>query len=143
MRKGCAQGPIPVQRFNKDGFYHQDGGNSTRPGLMNVDGGYFLDQDLRSFDNAFFGIDNLEAASMDPQQRKLLEIVFECLEHAGISMERVSGTATGVFVGNFTLDYQTMKFRDVDAINRFTLTGCGSTILANRISHVFNLKGPR
>ena len=110
---------------------------------MNVNGGYFLDQDMRSFDNAFFGIHNLEAASMDPQQRKLLEIVFECLEHAGIPMEKVSGTATGVFVGNFTLDYQTMKFRDVDAISRFTLTGSGSTILANRISHVFNLKGPR
>lgn len=145
MQKRCAQGPIPAQRFNKDGFYHPDGGSSTRPGLMNVDGGYFLDdeQDVRSFDNAFFGIHNREAASMDPQQRKLLEIVFECLENAGVPMDKVSGTETGVFVGNFTLDYQTMEFRDIDAINRFTVTGCGSTILANRISHVFNLKGPR
>ncbi|CAJ2513205.1 Uu.00g013240.m01.CDS01 [Anthostomella pinea] len=141
MRKGCSQGPIPAQRFNKDGFYHQDG-SSTYPGLMSVDGGYFLDEDLRAFDNAFFGIHNLEAASMDPQQRKLLEVVYECLDHAGTSMEKVSGTDTGVFVGNFTLDYQMMKFRDIDAINRFTVTGCGSTILANRISHVFNLKGP-
>lgn len=110
---------------------------------MNVAGGYFLEEDVRTFDNAFFGIHNLEAASMDPQQRKLLEIVFECLEHSGTSMDKVSGTATGVFVGNFTLDHQTMQSRDIDAIHRFSATGCGTTILANRISHAFNFQGPR
>ncbi|KAK7707672.1 Type I Iterative PKS [Diaporthe eres] len=142
MRKGCAQGPVPVQRFNRDGFYNAGGNSGSRGGLMDVNGGYFLDEDVRTFDNAFFGIHNLEAASMDPQQRKLLEIVYECLEHAGTSLDAVSGTNTGVFVGNFTLDHQTMQSRDIDAIHRFSATGCGTTILANRISHVFNLQGP-
>ena len=51
---------------------------------MNVDGGYFLREDVRQFDNSFFGINNLEASYMDPQQRKLLEVVFECFEDAGV-----------------------------------------------------------
>ncbi|KAJ2989155.1 hypothetical protein NUW58_g3615 [Xylaria curta] len=162
MRKGCAQGPVPMQRFRKDGFYLRGSSGSARGGSMDVAGGYFLEEDVRNFDNAFFGIHNLEAASIcritghdralnpktdfgggvDPQQRKLLEIVFECLEHAGTTMEKISGSNTGVFVGNFTLDHQTMQSRDIDAIHRFSATGCGTTILANRISHVFNLQGP-
>ena len=28
---------------------------------MNVDGGYFLNEDVRQFDNEFFGINNFEA----------------------------------------------------------------------------------
>lgn len=46
----------------------------------NAQYGYFLDQDLSQFDNEFFRISGKEAESMDPQQRILLEVVFECLE---------------------------------------------------------------
>ncbi|KAI0151716.1 polyketide synthase-like protein [Xylariaceae sp. FL1272] len=140
MSKASAQGPIPFQRFNQDGFYHSD--KSARPGLMNVNGGYFLDEDPSSLDNEFFGIHNLEAASMDPQQRKLLEVVYECLEDSGTPMEAVSGKPVGVFIGTFTVDNQMMGLRDLDTIDRFTLIGSGNTVLANRISHAFNLKGP-
>ncbi|KAI1269307.1 beta-ketoacyl synthase [Xylariaceae sp. FL1019] len=127
--KACAQGPIPSQRFNKDGFYHRPGNNGNRPGLMSVDGGYFLDEDPSSFDNGFFGINNLEATSMDPQQRKLLEVVYECLEDSGTPIEAVSGTSVGVFVGAFTVDNQMMELRDIDTIDRFTMTGSGHTVL--------------
>ncbi|RYP13625.1 hypothetical protein DL767_010635 [Monosporascus sp. MG133] len=120
-------------------FHSSDG---SRTGVMDANGGYFIQDDVREFDNSFFGINNIEASSMDPQQRKLLEVVFECLEDAGTPMERISGTNTGVFVGNFTVDYQTVQTRDPDSIHRYTATGCGTTILSNRISHVFNLHGP-
>ena len=110
---------------------------------MDVAGGYFLDADVREFDNSFFGINNLEATYMDPQQRKLLEVVFECLENAGITMDSVSGSNTGVFVGNFSVDYQPMQTRDPDYLHRYTSTGSGATIMSNRISYVFNLHGPR
>ncbi|KIA75786.1 polyketide synthase [Aspergillus ustus] len=92
-KKQSAQGRVPADRYNIDGFYHEDG---KRAGAMNVDGGYFLDEDVRQFDNLFFGINNLEASYMDPQQRKLLEVVFECLEHAGVSMSSIAGTNTAV-----------------------------------------------
>jgi acyl transferase domain-containing protein len=123
-----------------DSFYHPNG---DRPGSIVTKGGYFLNEDVREFENSFFGINNLEATYMDPQQRKLLEVVFECLENAGIPLEQASGSNTGVYVGNFTVDYQVMQTRDSEYLDRYSATGMGTTILGNRISHVFNLKGPR
>ena len=110
---------------------------------MNVDGGYFLDEDVRKFDASFFGINNLEASYMDPQQRKLLEIVYECLENAGETMQDIAGTNTAVYVGNFTVDYNLMQSRDSDYLHRLAATGSGTSIMSNRISHVFDLRGPR
>ncbi|KAI0204850.1 reducing type I polyketide synthase 10 [Astrocystis sublimbata] len=130
---------IPKSRFNIDAFYHPNG---DRPGSVVTKGGYFRDEDCRQFENSFFGINNLEALYMDPQQRKLLETVFECLENAGIPLEKASGSNTGVYVGNFTVDYQVMQTRDSDYLERYSATGMGTTILGNRVSHVFNLKGP-
>lgn len=138
--KKSAQGRVPKQRYNIDGFYHPDG---RRSGVMNTDGGYFLDEDIRLFDNSFFGINNLEATYMDPQQRKLLEVVFECFENAGISKGALSGSNTGVYVGNFVVDHYTIQARDPDYYHRYHATGSGTSILSNRISHVFNLQGPR
>ncbi|KAI1081301.1 polyketide synthase-like protein [Whalleya microplaca] len=134
-----AQGQIPVDRFNIKGFYHPDG---SRAGVMDADGGYFIQEDVRQFDNDFFGINKLEAMSMDPQQRKLLEVVFECFENAGVSMEQMSGTNTGVYVGNFTFDHIVRQARDSDYSNRYSATGSGIAIASNRISHVFDLHGP-
>jgi len=95
---------------------------------MDADGGYFLQEDVRQFESSFFGINNMEATYMDPQQRKLLEVVFECFESAGLSMDQVSGTNTGVYVGNFTVDYLTMTARDPDYMHRYNATGSGTAI---------------
>ena len=35
-----------------------------------------------------------------------------------------------------------MQTKDVESLSRFSLPGMGTTILANRISHAFNLRGP-
>lgn len=80
---------------------------------------------------------------MDPQQRKLLEVIFECLENSGSSLAQMSGSNTGVYVGNFSQDHLLMQIRDPDDLRRYHATGAGLTMLANRISHVFNLHGPR
>lgn len=58
VRNESAQGPVPAQRFNMKGFHHMD---DNRAGVMSADGGYFIDGDVRDFDNNFFGINNLEA----------------------------------------------------------------------------------
>lgn len=110
---------------------------------MDADGGYFIQEDIREFENSFFGINNVEATHMDPQQRKVLEVVYECLESAGISMEAAAGTNTGVYVGNFTFDHQVKQSRDLDYLHRYSSTGSTPTIMSNRISHVFNFHGPR
>jgi acyl transferase domain-containing protein len=111
-------------------------------GTIHGSGGYFLQNDVKMFDNNFFGIHNLEARYMDPQQRQLLEVVYECLENAGESLESVSGANIGCYVANFTTDYVIMQAKDPELYHRYSATGFGPTILANRISHIFNLKGP-
>ena len=79
---------------------------------------------------------------MDPQQRMLLEVTYECFESAGVRLSDLAGSKVGCFVGNFTTDCQIMQARDWEYSHRYTATGFGTTILSNRISHVFDLKGP-
>ena len=134
------QSTIPKSRFNLEGFYHSD---PERPGSIPTMGGYFLSEDLRTFDNEFFGINNLEAKYMDPEQRKLLEVVYECFESSGAGLEAVSGANIGCYVGKFTYDYLTIQNKDPEYLHRYSATGMSTSILANRVSHVFNLHGPR
>jgi acyl transferase domain-containing protein len=131
---------IPKSRFNIDGFYHPNG--NERAGSLMTKGGYFLNEDTQELENSFFCINNLEARYMDPQQRKLLAVVFECLENTGIPLDAASGSNTGCYVGNFTFDYLVMQSRDADYLTRYNAKGMGTSILGNRISHVFNLQGP-
>ncbi|KAI0894281.1 putative polyketide synthase [Annulohypoxylon nitens] len=139
IHKRSAQGKIPPNRFNIRGFYDQ---GHNRAGILNGDGGYFFPDDPREFDSSFFDINNLEAMYMDPQQRKLLEVVFECLENAGVPRESISGSNTGVYVANFTHDHYVSQLRDPDEIHRYHASGIGSNMLANRLSHVFGVHGP-
>ncbi|KAI0003422.1 putative polyketide synthase [Xylariaceae sp. FL0662B] len=126
-------------RINVDGFYHPNG---QRPGSMCTVGGHLLQEDPRLFDHSFFGITATEAMSMDPSQRKLLEVTYEAFDNAGVPLKKVFGSRTGVFVGNFNNDHQLMQLRDPDLTLPYAVTGGGPTILSNRINYVFNLQGP-
>ncbi|UPX20628.1 uncharacterized protein EKO05_0010856 [Ascochyta rabiei] len=109
---------------------------------MGMKGAYLLDEDARLFDHSFFSMTGLEVETMDPSQRKLLEVTYEAFENAGETWDSVSGTRTGVFVGNFCLDHWVMQSRDWDNPRPYAFTGAGTSILANRISYTFNLNGP-
>src|SRR5688572_19118953 len=50
------------------------------------------------FDAAFFGFSPMEAKTMDPQHRILLELAYEAIEHAGCDPDRYHGRV-GVFTG--------------------------------------------
>ena len=130
---------VPPSRFNVDAFCHPD---PNRPGSMVPDGGYFLDSDPRYFDNGFFHISNLEASYMDPAQRQLLEVTFEAIERAGVKMEDFQESNTGCWVGTSSIDFAVMQTKDPDLFHRYTGTGMSNSILANRITHTFNLTGP-
>lgn len=142
LHERSGRSDVPPSRFNVDAFYDVRGG--SRPGSMNMTGGYFLpaDHDIRAFENDFFGINNMEALYMDPQQRKLLEVVYECLESAGVPLSQASGANIGCYIGNFTVDFQMMQLRDSEYLHRYSATGLSTAILGNRISHALNLKGP-
>jgi acyl transferase domain-containing protein len=130
---------VPASRFNIDAHYHS---NNERPGSFNVMGGYFLNSSLQEFDPVLFGISPVEAMWMDPQQRKLLEVVYEAFESAGVTMSEIAGTKTACFVGSFTADFQQMAFKEPWFRHSYAATGVDPGLISNRISHVFNLNGP-
>jgi acyl transferase domain-containing protein len=101
-----------------------------------------LDEDVRAFDNEFFNISGREAESMDPQQRIILETVYESIESAGYSLSELKGSSTGVFVGQMSDDYRDLILRDVDCHPQYTGTGIARSILANRVSYAFDWRGP-
>lgn len=73
---------------------------------MNHRGGHFIQRDLSAFDAGFFEIGAQESHAMDPQQRLLLETSYEALENAGLPLEKVKGSNTGVYVAAFAHDYE-------------------------------------
>lgn len=141
VNKTSVQTPtVPESRFNIDAFYHR---NQNRPGSFNVRGGYFLDGSPQDFDPSFFGITPIEAMWLDPQQRRILEVTYECLENAGLRLEDVAGKNIGVFVGSFTSDYQQMLHREPDFRHEYAATGTDPGILSARVCNIFDLCGPR
>ena len=97
-RGGVASRAVPASRFNLAG--HENG--SKRPGTMRTPGGMFLESiNPADIDAQFFGLSRAEATAMDPQQRQLLEVVYEGLENAGITLEQLRGQDVGCFVGSY------------------------------------------
>ena len=94
------------------------------------------------FDPGYFGISPREAAAMDPQQRVLLEVVVEALENAGLPPSSLAGEKVGVYVGASSLDYGTNAQLDTSQIEPQSMTGNTLSIIANRISYAFDLRGP-
>ena len=98
--------------------------------------------DVSRFDAGFFGISPREAAQMDPQQRLLLEMSWEAFENGGIKPSSVRGSPCGVFIGISSADYAYRFADDLGAIDSKVATGNTASIAANRISYVFDFRGP-
>ncbi|OTB00610.1 hypothetical protein M426DRAFT_234161 [Hypoxylon sp. CI-4A] len=138
-RGDIASSAVPKTRFNIEG--HHDG--SRKPKTMRQPGGMFLDNiDLSAFDAGFFEISRSEAVSMDPNQRQLLEVVFEGLESAGMTLENIDEQPIGCFVGSYASDYADMHNRDPEDRPGNNAVGVARALLANRLSHFLNVKGP-
>jgi len=103
-------------------------------------GGFLAD--VEHFDADYFGISPREAELMDPQQRMLLEVTVEALEHAGIAPGSLRGTDTGVFVGMSGNEYGYLTMGDPARVDAWTATGAAFAIAANRISYLLDLRGP-
>ncbi|XP_062605841.1 fatty acid synthase-like [Saccostrea cucullata] len=99
-------------------------------------------RDLTKFDAGFFGIPPKLANVMDPQLRMLLEITYEVFVDAGVSTEAMRGSNTAVFIGCGLSEALEAYVSDPDHINAYAPIGASSSMLANRISYAFDLKGP-
>ncbi len=103
----------------------------------------FLQQSPAAFDADFFGISAIEAASIDPQHRLLLEVTWEALENAGIVPEELSGSMTGVFTGICSNDYvwQLVK-QDPRETDVYFGSGNAYSPAAGRVSFLLDVHGP-
>ena len=128
---------VPKSRWNNDEFYHPD---ATIPNKTNSRWGGFLDQ-IDEFDPHFFGISPREALTLDPQHRLLMEVAWEALEDALQIPEQLAGSQTGVFVGIGTHDYSVLLWQNPVSDSHAT-TGTANCIAANRLSYLFDFKGP-
>ncbi|KAH8807194.1 hypothetical protein F5884DRAFT_899634 [Xylogone sp. PMI_703] len=131
--------PIPSNRFSKEKFHHK---HNYQHGTTSVSRSYFISRDPSHFDTQFFGIKPVEAKAIDPQQRILLEVVYEALESAGLPMKSLEGSNTSVYVGVMSADYEAILLRDPESLPTYTATGIARSMLANRISYIFDWHGP-
>ncbi|KAJ5929597.1 polyketide synthase [Penicillium verhagenii] len=136
--KKSAAGTVPETRYNVDAFHHTA---SEKLNTLSAQNGHFIDQDVAAFDAPFFNITSQEATAMDPTARFLLEVTYEAMETAGLPLEGLAGSDTSCHVGCFTRDYHEMLMRDAETAPLYAGTGTGFSLLSNRISWFFDLRG--
>ena len=138
IEKGNALTDVPSDRWNTDELFAPD---FNQAGKISVRQGGFI-KDIDKFDASFFGISPMEASRMDPQQRMLLELSYEALENAGMTMKDMDGSRASVFIGISSHDYGDIQNSPVEQVNIGAHTNLGSAlcIAANRISYFYNLK---
>ncbi|KIC36721.1 type I polyketide synthase [Leisingera sp. ANG-M7] len=104
-------------------------------------------QGFDEFDAEFFGFSPKEAAILDPQHRKFLEVAWGAMENAGHPPESINGPI-GVYAGCGMGSYFYFNICSnpglVDDVGMFLLrhTGNDKDFLSTRVSHVFDLHGP-
>lgn len=131
---------IPPERFAVDHYHDPTPGALGK--IIARRGGFL--ENIDCFDPGFFGISAREAESMDPQQRLLLEVAWEAVEDAGLTRTNLRNSNTGVFIGVSSSDYSDMQLQrhDSSTMDVYTLPGTARSIVAGRISHLFDLNGP-
>jgi len=137
INKKDSRSRIPADRYNIDAFYSK----TTKKGAVKLQHGYFLDNDLQHLDASFFSMNKMEVERLDPQQRQLLEVVWECMENAGQTEWR--GANTGCFIGVFGEDWLDLNAKDAQNSGLYRVTGPGDFVLANRVSYEYDFKGLR
>ena len=129
---------IPADRFGTDFYQHP---SKREPGKSYTFSAGVIDN-ISGFDAAFFGISPREAEQMDPQQRLLLELAWEAFEDADHAPQTMAGRNCAVYVGVASHDYGDRSIDDLGAIDPYSATGNTGSIASNRISYVFDLRGP-
>lgn len=135
-------GEIPRERWHTG----KSAAASTRDRLgggTDCQWGGFLDE-VDQFDPLFFHISPKEAELMDPQERLFLEAVWNALEDGGYTkrdLRRRDGGKVGVFVGVTHHSYQLLGPM-VGQDGRMEIPVSSSWSIANRVSYLFDFKGP-
>ncbi len=136
--RGDAVSELPPDRFSLERYFSLsksfEGHCSTRAaGVLS---------NIFNFDPDFFNISRKEAQYMDPQQRLALELVWEAMEQAHVLPSSLRGSQTGVYMGASGIDASMRGCDDPAILSPYSMTGNALSIIANRISYIFDLQGP-
>ena len=131
---------IPAERWDVNQFYDAQ---PDKPGKTYTKYGAFVNN-IHDFDSSFFGITPREAEALDPQQRLLLEVSWEAFENAGLEINRLKGSPTGVFIGTANYDFYKAEFfsGDVARISPHTASGVMVSVMAGRLAYFYDFHGP-
>lgn len=130
---------VPNSRWNWEEHY----ADSANPQKTISKWGALID-DVDCFDSDFFKIPSQAAKMMDPQERLLMQEVYKAFQDAGINVEKISGSKTGVFVGYEYAEYEHYLRKNAHAIEGGPVFSSSSPTyyLANRLSYIFDFCGP-
>ncbi|MEO7351002.1 MAG: polyketide synthase, partial [Marmoricola sp.] len=129
---------VPRSRFDVDKVYSPE---PAVPGRISSRWGGFIDG-VDLFDASFFGISPREALRMDPQQRMLLETSYAACEDAGLTLDMLAGSRSGVFIGQVASNYWDLQSREGILDIYSTVGSAARSVLSGRISYAFDLRGP-
>lgn len=137
-REQFCVGEVPADRWPWQQYYstRREDENKT----VSKWGGFMTDID--KFDATLFRISPREAELMDPQQRIMLELAWSCFEDAGYAPSTLRGSDMGVYLGVCNFDYKLQVERAPAAIEAHMSTGVHTTLIPNRVSYEFDLRGP-
>ncbi|MBH0779008.1 polyketide synthase Pks13 [Nocardia bovistercoris] len=116
----------------------------------NTLGGYLDQEVVKGFDAEFFAMSPIEVERVDPQQRLMMELTWEALEHARIPASELRGEAVGVYIGSTGNDFQLLAalgLGDPDpnvpaSAEAYAIMGSVSSIIPNRVSYFYDFRGP-
>ncbi|GAA0917616.1 hypothetical protein GCM10009560_13820 [Nonomuraea longicatena] len=105
--------------------------------------GCFLDGDVWAWDPAALSVAPAEQDAIDPQFRLVTEVAWEAVEHAGIPIDRLRGSRTGVYIGTYAPDNLFRQARPIeDAPDSLYLFGNFTAGAAGRTAFALDLRGP-
>ena len=100
--------------------------------------GSFLDG-LDQFDASFFNIRPIEAHSMDPRQRMVLETSWQALEDAAMDPDSLRHSRTGTYIGMAASEYRDL----ISGSNQeYNYLGTAGSVAIGRVAFLLGLMGP-
>ena len=94
---------------------------------------------IDQFDARFFRISPIEARTMDPRQRMMLETTWQALEDAGMDPDELRGSRTGIYAGIAASEY-----RDLMTAGDYGVSylGTAASMAIGRVAFHLGLEGP-